>query len=352
MADVQDIDGKPCEEKLPSTSLKHETRDEILSRHRKEISQLQNKEIELKKAAAKGSKAEQKAKKKQVEEEISQLSANLKEKHAEELASLGFSYNGNDKSNTDNLVKAIAGLSVAPQAQQEAAREQRIQEEQSSIMSDRMIEDEKFERKLKPLGFTIKEIKSDGHCPYRAVEDQLSLQSGDSSPYAYQELREMAAAYMRKHIWMTHLHRDSRTKEVESTAAWGGQLELGALTHSLRKHIVDLDGAKICFHLRHGFKRSLGIRLPLGRRSIHRSDRRQMIGKHPPLLPICKIDSNEIKEKGKKKESFPDVEMGKEYKSDGGSSSSTGTIRLSYHKHAFGRGEHYNSVFPHLNIQV
>ncbi|KHG27174.1 hypothetical protein F383_33444 [Gossypium arboreum] len=48
MADVQDIDGKPCEEKLPSTSLKHETRDEILSRHRKEISQLQNKEIELK----------------------------------------------------------------------------------------------------------------------------------------------------------------------------------------------------------------------------------------------------------------------------------------------------------------
>lgn len=40
-------------------------------------------------------------------------------------------------------------------------------------------------------------------------------------------------------IWMTHLHRDSRTKEVESTAAWGGQLELGALTHSLRKHIVE-----------------------------------------------------------------------------------------------------------------
>ncbi|TYJ03164.1 hypothetical protein E1A91_A12G009500v1 [Gossypium mustelinum] len=246
MADVQDIDGKPCEEKLPSTSLKHETRDEILSRHRKEISQLQNKEIELKKAAAKGSKAEQKAKKKQVEEEISQLSANLKEKHAEELASLGFSYNGNDKSNTDNLVKAIAGLSVAPQI---------------------MIEDEKFERKLKPLGFTIKEIKSDGHCPYRAVEDQLSLQSGDSSPYAYQELREMAAAYMRKHFMGPGLN-------------W-------VITH-------------IMIYSR----------------------------------------------------SFPDVEMGKEYKSDGGSSSSTGTIRLSYHKHAFGRGEHYNFVFPHLNIQV
>ncbi|KAK8262940.1 hypothetical protein V6Z12_D12G009600 [Gossypium hirsutum] len=299
MADVQDIDGKPCEEKLPSTSLKHETR-EMLSRHR---SQLQNKEIELKKAAAK---------------EISQLSANLKEKHAEELASLGFSHNGNDKSNTDNLVKAIAGVSVAPQqghpntskgakrrekrAQQEAAREQRIQEEQSSIMSDRMIEGEKFERKLKPLGFTIKEIKPDGHCLYRAVEDQLSLQSGGSSPYAYQELREMAAAYMRKHasdflpffLSENAIDGDSDDspaekfedycKEVESTAAWGGQLELGALTRCLRKHIMIYSG------------------------------------------------------------SFPDVEMGKEYKSDGGSSSSTGTIRLSYHKHAFGLGEHYNSV--------
>ncbi|XWS31669.1 hypothetical protein CRYUN_Cryun23aG0096000 [Craigia yunnanensis] len=321
MADVQDIDGKPCEESLPCTSQKRETRDEMLSRHRREISQLQNKEIELKKAAAKGSKAEQKAKKKQVEEEISQLSAKLKEKHAEELTSLGYS-NGNDKSNIDNLVKAIAGVSVIPQqdhlkpskgakrrekrAQQEAAREQRIQEEQSNIVSDRMIEEEKLERKLEPLGFTINEIKPDGHCLYRAVEDQLALLSGGSSPYTYQELREMAAAYIRKHasdflpffLSENAIDGDSDNslaerfenycKEVESTAAWGGQLELGALTHCLRKHILIYSG------------------------------------------------------------SFPDVEMGKEYKSDGGSSSSDGTIRLSYHRHAFGLGEHYNSVVPNL----
>ncbi|XP_022771004.1 OTU domain-containing protein 6B-like isoform X2 [Durio zibethinus] len=290
MADVQDMDGKPCEESLTCTSQKQETRDEMLSRHRREISQLQNKEIELKKAAAKGSKAEQKAKKKQVEEEISQLSAKLKEKHAEELASLGYS-NGNDKSNIDNLVKAIAGVSVIPQqdhpkpskgakrrekrAQQEAAREQRIQEEQSNIVSDRMIEDEKLERKLEPLGFTINEIKPDGHCLYRAVEDQLALLSGENTVDGDSDdsLAERFENYCR---------------EVESTAAWGGQLELGALTHCLRKHIMIFSG------------------------------------------------------------SFPDVEMGKEYKSDGGSSSADGTIRLSYHRHAFGLGEHYNSVIPNL----
>lgn len=288
---------------------------------RKEISQLQNKEIELKKAAAKGSKAEQKAKKKQVEEEITQLSSKLKEKQAEELASLGYNTKKeNEKSNLENLVKAIAGVSVTNQpdhakpsksskrrgkrAQQEAAREQRIQEEQSSIISDRAIENEKLEKKLEPFGLTINEIKPDGHCLYRAIEDQLAHFSGGPSPYTYQELRLMVAAYMRKHasdflpffLSENAVEDDSDgslaerferyCQEVESTAAWGGQLELGALTHCLGKHIMIYSG------------------------------------------------------------SFPDVEMGKEYKSNSETGSSDSSIRLSYHKHAFGLGEHYNSVVP------
>ena len=48
----------------------------------------------------------QKAKKKQVVEQISQHSAKLKENHAEELTSFGDnSINGYEKSNLDNLVK-------------------------------------------------------------------------------------------------------------------------------------------------------------------------------------------------------------------------------------------------------
>ncbi|XP_030532550.1 OVARIAN TUMOR DOMAIN-containing deubiquitinating enzyme 5 [Rhodamnia argentea] len=315
------------EEKLPDGLAdsvpegEQESRDEMLSRHRKEVSQLQNKETELKKGAAKGSKAEQKAKKKQVEEEISRLSTKLKERHAEELASLGYiETNGNVKGNIDNLVKAIAGVSVASQsehsrpskslkrrekrAQQEAAREQRIQEEQQNIVSDRMLENEKLEKKLEPLGLTTIEIKPDGHCLYRAVENQLALLSGGSSPFTYQELREMIAAYMRAHtpeflpffLSENTVEGDSEKsvaekfenycKEVESTAAWGGQLELGALSHCLKRHIKIFSG------------------------------------------------------------SFPDVEMGKEYQSDGGSGLSDSSIMLSYHRHAYGLGEHYNSVVP------
>ncbi|CAI9285624.1 unnamed protein product [Lactuca saligna] len=291
-----------------------ESREEMLSRHRKEITQLQNKEIALKKAAAKGSKAEQKAKKKQVEEQISQLTNDLKQKHLGELATVGYaSSTTNKEDNIDILAKAIAGVSVTHQpehskptksakrkekrAQEEAAREQRIQEEQSNIVSDKMVENEKLEKKVKPLGLIVNEIKPDGHCLYRAVEDQLKIKSKSSSFYTFQELRKMVADYMRKNssdflpFFLSETEEDgdyherfeSYCNEVESTAAWGGQLELGALTHCLKKHIMIFSG------------------------------------------------------------SFPDVEMGKEYKSGDFLDSS---IVLSYHKHAFGLGEHYNSLVP------
>ncbi|KAJ4832109.1 hypothetical protein Tsubulata_028056 [Turnera subulata] len=272
MADAEEIQGKPSET-IPANSSekKLESRDEMLSRHRKEITQLQNKELEMKKAAAKGSKAEQKAKKKLVEEEISRLSTELKGKHAEELASLGYnSSNGNDKSSLDSLVKAVAGVSVTnkhekgkpsksairrgKRAQQEAEREQRIQEEQSNLVSDRSIENEKLERKLKPLGLTVNEIKPDGHCLYRAVENQLALLSGGSSPYTFQDLRKMVASYMRENAddflpffladnSVENYSDNSLTETFESTSAWGGQLELGALTHCLKKHIMIYSGS-------------------------------------------------------------------------------------------------------------
>jgi OTU domain-containing protein 6 len=286
--------------------------------NRKEKSKLQDKEISLKKAAAKGSKAEQKAKKKHVEEEISRLSAELEAKHAAELASFGYKPEGSsEKGNLETLVKAIAGVSISSnadstkqpgkaarrrekKAKEEAAREQRIQEEQTNLVSDRMVEDEKLEKRLEPLGLTIHEIKPDGHCLYRAIENQLSLHSKGTAQYSHQELRQMAAMYMREHatdflpFFLSEGKAEagpdpsesfqSYCEEIESTAAWGGQLELGALSHCLKKHIVVYSG------------------------------------------------------------SFPDVEMGKEYnkKLEAGAPS----IRLSYHRHAYGLGEHYNSVIP------
>ncbi|CAK7348248.1 unnamed protein product [Dovyalis caffra] len=301
MTDAQEIQDKPTDA-IPANASqkKDESRDEMLSRHRKEITQLQNKEIEMKKAAAKGSKAEQKAKKKLVEEEISQLSEKLKGKHSEELASLGYnSTNGNESSKLDSLVKAVAGVSVTNQP--EHSKPSKSAKRRGKELSKKLKENKEYKKSRATF-----EIKPDGHCLYRAVEDQLALLSGGSTPYNYQELRKMVAAYMRENSsdFLPFFLSDTTTeensenslsdrfenycKDVESTTAWGGQLELGALTHCLRRHIKVFSG------------------------------------------------------------SFPDVEMGKEYKSDGGACSSNASIMLSYHKHAFGLGEHYNSVVPNL----
>jgi OTU domain-containing protein 6 len=256
-----------------------------------------------------------------VEEEITRLSAELEAKHAAELASFGYKPSGSaEKGNLDNLVKAIAGVSMSSnsesskpskgakrrekKAKEEAAREQRIQEEQSNLVSDRMLENEKLERKLEPLGLTIQEIKPDGHCLYRAVENQLMLHSNGTARYSYQDLRQMTAKYMREHAsdFLPFFLAEGKAEagldpsesfekycqEIESTAAWGGHLELGALTHCLRKHIVVYSG------------------------------------------------------------SFPDVEMGQEYisRSEGGNAGDATSIKLSFHRHAYGLGEHYNSVIP------
>ncbi|KAG6542239.1 hypothetical protein Mapa_016367 [Marchantia paleacea] len=298
-----------------------ETRSEMLARHQKEIKELQNKEIGLKKAAAKGSKAEQKAKKKLAEEEVARLDTRLKARHVKELASLGIPVDDKEVNSIEVKVKAIAGVSlngtnnqVRPskgqkwrdrRAQQEAEREQRIQEEQNNVVSERVLEDQQLEGKLGPLGYTLKEIKSDGHCLYRAVEDQIGLHP-ELVQYSYQELRLLAANYMRTHAddFMPFIGAETtegdnpddtlQTKferycgEVESTAAWGGQLELGALSHAMKKHIVVYSAA------------------------------------------------------------LPDVEMGKEYKEDTpeGAPLLNPSVRVSYHRHAFGLGEHYNSVIP------
>ncbi|KAJ7977505.1 OTU domain-containing protein 6B [Quillaja saponaria] len=257
MEDAREMEDKPSEVISDKESeMNQETRDEMLSRHRKEISQLQKKEIELKKAAARGSKAEQKAKKKQVEEEVSQLSAKLKENHAKELAFIRL------QCPPDRSKASKAQQRRDKRARREAEREQRIQAEQGDI--------------------------PDGHCLYRAVEDQLALLSGGLSPYTYQELREMAAAYMRKHAYDFLPFYQSENfvegasdgslaerfenycREVDSTATWGGQLELGALTYCLKKNIMIFSG------------------------------------------------------------SFPDVEMGKECKSDDNTGSANSSIMLSY----------------------
>ncbi|CAG8463769.1 2626_t:CDS:2 [Ambispora gerdemannii] len=141
----------------------------------------------------------------------------------------------------------------------------------------------------KSMGLSIKEITPDGHCLYNAIADQLQFRHNISTNY--KDLRKETANYMREHFddFLPFLTTESGDPynmeqfqkycdELESTATWGGQLEVNALSkaYKLPVHIVQMDS------------------------------------------PVLKIS---------------DVEF-----------SGQQPIILSYHRHMYGLGEHYNSL--------
>ena len=91
----------------------------------------------------------------------------------------------------------------------QAEREARIAEENSSMgPSSRVVEETALIEKLsvrvpvslhgrcvlltcmmrspQPLGLVMREIKADGHCLYRSVEDQLAIEQGEYSAMSLQ----------------------------------------------------------------------------------------------------------------------------------------------------------------------
>ncbi|XP_053190650.1 deubiquitinase OTUD6B isoform X2 [Scomber japonicus] len=176
-------------------------------------------------------------------------------------------------------------------AAQEKDRENRIAEaEVENLQGVRHQEGLKLAQKLSQQQLQIKEISSDGHCMYRAIEDQLAQRSKPGLIMSMKELRCGTAEYMRSHAddflpFLTNSNTgdmyttdefDKYCSDVELTAAWGGQLELQALTKVLH-------------------------------------------------LPIEVIQADS-----------PTIKIGEENHGE--------AITLVYMRHAYGLGEHYNSV--------
>tara|TARA_B100001142_G_C14313573_1_gene647573 strand:- start:880 stop:1878 length:999 start_codon:yes stop_codon:yes gene_type:complete len=180
----------------------------------------------------------------------------------------------------------------AKRAAEEAAREARIAAEKAALgPSAQAMESEVLRSRLAPLGLRVKEIRADGHCLYRSIDDQLVKVTGSGHEGGYEGLRATCAATMRDdedsfrpfigdcaeqtpeadERWRAYV------REVESTATWGGQLEIMALSKALRRRIQVFSAT------------------------------------------------------------MPVVVMGEDFDEDG-------ALRVAYHRHAFGLGEHYNSV--------
>ncbi|XP_077023293.1 deubiquitinase OTUD6B isoform X2 [Tamandua tetradactyla] len=140
-------------------------------------------------------------------------------------------------------------MSKEKKAALEKQREERIAEaEIENLSGARHVESQKLAQILATRQLEIKQIPSDGHCMYRAIEDQLKEQECTLTVAA---LRSQTSKYMQNHVedflpFLTNPNTgDIYTPEefgkycndIVNTAAWGGQLELRALSHILQTPI-------------------------------------------------------------------------------------------------------------------
>ncbi|KAK9760625.1 OTU protein [Basidiobolus ranarum] len=292
-----------------------ENLEEIQARHKKEIKELQNKLIALKKTATKGDKK----KKKEVLVEMAQMEQEVHQRHEEELKE--FMTRGHDSQETQpeetsegekliqknleelEIVEEIADDSHMTETKgkknrskarkdRKAAKilqmQQEAEEEAATMDNFQERENTAFNELLKVVGLNMKEVNADGHCLYNAVADQLG--SLYKIKVSYADLRKKTADYLRANSsdflpFMTNNNGDMMSEDefnkycddVEKTAVWGGQQEIVAMSkvYQVPVHIYQVG------------------------------------------IPTLKI-SEEIVEKE--------------------------PLRISYHHHAFGLGEHYNSL--------
>ncbi|XP_078543181.1 deubiquitinase OTUD6B isoform X2 [Lissotriton helveticus] len=241
-------------------------------RQRKEKKELQAKIQSMKNAVAKNDKK----RRKQLAEDIAKLESELDERHKEELEQL--SAKDHEQPQVESAANGIENLDLdatgltntqprVTKAQKrrekkaafEKERDERIAEaEIENLSGARHLENQQLSLILAARKLCIKQIASDGHCMYRAVEDQVKER--DSS-WTVSNLRRQTAEYMRKHIsdflpfstnpstgdMYTPEAFEKYCDDIESTPAWGGQLELRALSHILKTpiEVVQADSAPI-----------------------------------------------------------------------------------------------------------
>jgi len=140
----------------------------------------------------------------------------------------------------------------------EQKRDEELKEEIKGMKDPRKEENIALAKKLLSLEIplAVKEIRSDGHCLYRAIADQLILSNykfSDKNKESYLILREKAAEYMGKNSelfgpfvtnndglplsdeeYKNYVQKITSDKEV----VWGGHPEIVALANSLQRNII------------------------------------------------------------------------------------------------------------------
>ncbi|XP_064599223.1 deubiquitinase OTUD6B-like [Liolophura sinensis] len=286
--------------------------DDLLQRHKKEKKALQAQIQKLKHGVSKGDKK----KKKEVTEQIAKLEIELDQKQKQEVTEFKVSSECKEEDGVSGVADQLQSLQTGTEdvtgeenpaepipkktskakkrrekrAEKDRNREERIREQEViNLQGDRHLEAQALKQKLSALGLAAHQIHSDGNCLYNALGHQLELRGIQEDNAS---LRQKTAEYMKTHPddylpflsnentgdMFTSDEFDEYCKNVATTSAWGGQLELRALSDVLR-------------------------------------------------VPIKVLQAT-----------GPDLILGEQHKTE--------PLVLLYYRHAFGLGEHYNSVRP------
>jgi len=291
----------------------------LLKTHRKEKKDLQGKIQLLKKTSSKGDKK----KKKEVLEEIATLEAEMNLRHKNELAQFEESSPeicpevetapvtmGTFIEEENDIEEINTGGERVSKAQKrrdkKAAKEkERINEiekqEEENQHGARNLEAAKIKELLESRDLLLQEIPSNGDCLFAGLVHQLGLRKLEKS---VKDLRKAATDEIRGNSddylpFLSHPvtgemldqeQFDKYCKDMQNTPAWGGQVELRALSQALKLpiEVVQADGPSM------------------------------VVGEEFKLL------------------------NGASDGDDGGDGEKR--LILTYHRHAYGLGEHYNAV--------
>lgn len=216
----------------------------IENRHKKEKKELQAHIQALKKTAK-----NDKTKKKELTAEIARLETELEFRHKQELQAVQAT------SDTIEVIdNEVAKLKISKAQKrrdkkilQEKEREEQIKlQEKENINGPRNLELQAVSERLQKNKLRIFPIPSDGDCLYKAVAHQLEHTRQKS--LSVDELRNNVAEYIRqnKDVFIPFMSNpetcemlseaefEDYCNKISSTKIWGGQLEIKALSSSLK----------------------------------------------------------------------------------------------------------------------
>ncbi|XP_035144870.1 OTU domain-containing protein 6A [Callithrix jacchus] len=228
----------------------HSEQQRILRRHQLEKKELQEQIQSLKNSVPKTDKK----KRKQLLQDVARMEAEMVQRHRQELEKF------QDERSFESIIEDLTKMDLEnePPCSRKAQRkrermevlererqESNMQAEMEHLTGFRREEEEKLAAILGARGLVMKQIPADGHCMYRAIQDQLVFYM------SVETLRLRTASYMQKHVdEFLPFFGNSETGDsfdsddfliycdnIVNSKAWGGQLELRALSHVLKTPI-------------------------------------------------------------------------------------------------------------------